>query len=98
MTFDLSTAYTRDDVAALLGSGDDSTATQLRVSTNGIAYLSKDVASSNLTGVALRLETWSPGAEHVGPSAARDSEWVNRIFNALNNHWPNPKSPYVDNF
>jgi len=90
--------YTQNDVAQLLASGDDSTHTQLRVANSGIAYLSKDVGSDNLGGVALRFETWVAGNSYVGQDAGADDAWVGRIYNALKENWPNPKHSYLDMF
>lgn len=98
MQVDLSKNYNFQDIADLLASGDDSTHTQLRVSQDGKAYLSKDIGNDNLNGVALRFETWLAGNGYVGTDASNDTEFVTRIFNALQNNWPNPKSDFIDFF
>ncbi|MCC4290638.1 hypothetical protein [Vreelandella aquamarina] len=98
MLLDLNTPYTHDDVAELIASKDDSHDRQLRVSNDGIAYLSDDVGADNLDGVLFRLGTWDAGDSHVGDAAAAHQEWVSRIYNALQKHWPKPASTYIDHF
>jgi hypothetical protein len=90
--------FTFANVQALIASGDDRSATQVRVTTNGVAYLSKVVGAEQIAGLAFRLETFSAGNDYVGPSAARDEKWVERVYRCLRKHWPHPESTYVDLF
>ena len=92
-------ALTHQSVAALLASASDKTATQLRVTKAGIAFISfTDVGGDNTDGLAFRIETWSAGSDYVGPEAAKDSAWVARVFKVLRDNWPNPTSSYIDIF
>ncbi len=98
MIVDLSSGtYTKEDIARLLASGDDSSHSQLHVLSTGLAYISKDT-DWNDEGVSLRFETWIAGKRWVGPIAAENDAWVTKVFNALREHWPNPERPYVDVF
>ncbi|GAA3897151.1 hypothetical protein GCM10022228_04870 [Halomonas cibimaris] len=97
-TLDLNAPFTESDVAALLGSENDDQDWQLRVSTQGVAYLSKDVGADNLDDVLFRVETWDEGSGYVGEGAADDTEWVKRIYNVLSKNWPEPTSSYIDFF
>ena len=90
--------FTLENVRKLLASGDDTTDTQLRVSRDGIAYLSKKVAADDIDALAFRLETWDAGNGYVGPKAAADDSFVTRIFNVLGKNWPNPSLSYIDLF
>jgi hypothetical protein len=91
-------SYTKEDIARLLASGDDSSDSQLKVSRTGLAYISKDTISECDDGVSVRLETWIAGNSYVGPEAAKDDAWVARVFNALRENWPNPNYKVVDIF
>lgn len=97
-TIDLAASepVTAKRVARLIGSRDDTRHRQLRVSTSGIAYLSDEVATSNIGGLAFRLETWAQGSGYVGPAAAEDENWVNQVLRDLQDNWPRPKSTLVD--
>ncbi len=90
--------FTEDNVKKLLGSGDDNTHTQLRVTKTGIAYLSKVIGAEEIDNLAFRLESWVAGNEYVGPKAAADSKWVQRIFECLRKNWPNPSDTHIDRF
>jgi hypothetical protein len=92
-------ALTHESVARLLASATDRTNTQLRVTKEGVAFISStDVGADRIDGLAFRLETFSAGGDHVGPAAAQDPEWVNRIYEVLKDNWPRPSSSYIDLF
>jgi hypothetical protein len=88
---------TLEAVSKLIGSVNDSTHTQLRVTHEGIAFMSNtDVGLQNVEGLAFRLETWSRGNDYVGQRASTDHEWVGRIYEVLKANWPEPTSTYID--
>jgi hypothetical protein len=92
-------ALTHESVRDLIASASDSTHTQLRVTAAGIAFISSvHFGAECIDGLAFRLETWNQGADYVGPNAAKDHDFVNRIYNVLKNNWPNPSSTYIDLF
>ena len=93
-----SSDFTLANVAKLITSGDDTSDTQLRVTTKGIAYLSKTVGAQSINDLAFRLETWSAGSDYVGMAASQDTKWVERVYNALKKNWPNPTTTYIDVF
>tara|TARA_R110001592_G_scaffold204892_4_gene455204 strand:+ start:120 stop:416 length:297 start_codon:yes stop_codon:yes gene_type:complete len=84
------------NVASLLASKDDSQSRQLRVTTDGVAFLSDDVGSINTDGLAFRLETWDSGNDYTGIEASKNSQWVQQVYKNLKDNWPNPKSSYID--
>ena len=88
--------FTRENVAKLIGSVEDTQNWQLRVTSSGTAYLSEIVGNKKLEGVAFRFETWACGNKYVGFKAQHDKEWVDRIFQALKANWPNPTTTYVE--
>lgn len=88
--------FTRENVAKLIGSVEDTQNWQLRVTSYGEAYLSEVVGNKNVEGLAFRFETWIFGNKHVGSKAQHDKEWVDRIFRALKKNWPNPTTTFVD--
>jgi len=90
--------FTRENVKRLIASGNDTTHTQLRVSKEGIAYMSDIVGDEEIEDLSFRLETWSPGAGCVGEAAASDDEWLDRIYDCLKANWPDPKSTHIDNY
>jgi hypothetical protein len=98
MKIDLNKPFTTQDVARLLASKDDSDHRQLRVTKQGIAFLSDDVGLDNIEDLAFRLETWGAGNGYVGPEAASDAHFVGRIEKALRTNWPNPSDTYIDFF
>ena len=98
MTINLNEPFTTDHVARLLASKDDSAHRQLRVTEEGIAFLSDEIGNNNINDLAFRLETWVAGNGYVGPAAASDSHFVARIEKALRDNWPNPSDTYIDLF
>jgi hypothetical protein len=98
MKLDISKPFTLGDVANLLASADDESHSQLRVTHDGYAYISKDVGFLNLEGVAFRFETWSAGHGFVGKEASKQKDWVRRLHQALTDNWPDPKNEYVETY
>ena len=78
--------------------GDDSKNSQLRVSKDGRAYISYVVGAEDIDNLCFRLETWSAGNRYVGPDAANDEDWIDRVYEVLQENLPNPKSSYIDVF
>lgn len=89
---------TLDGVRELIASKDDSRHRQLRVTKDGMAYLSDMVGNADTEGLAFRFETWDGGNDYVGLAASQDEAWIGRIFAALKNNWPNPTDTYLDNY
>ncbi|WP_434695227.1 hypothetical protein J3P89_18475 [Pseudomonas sp. Z1-14] len=88
---------TLESVRQLLASASDDEHTQLRVTKDGIAYLSSGiVGGAEIDGLRFRLETWAKGSGYVGRVAASDEVWVMQIYNALKDNWPNPSFDYID--
>ena len=96
MKIDLNQPFTTKEIEALLASKDDSAHRQLRITANGVAYLSDEVGADNITGLAFRMETWSAGTDHVGDKAAKDPAWVTRIERVLRDNWPTPTDTFID--
>lgn len=90
--------FTIDDVRQLIASASDETNVQLRVTKDGVAYISKTVGGEDTGDLAFRFETFSAGSDHVGESAAQDDAWVQRVYDALNKNWPNPTGEFIDEF
>ena len=92
-------ALTPESVARLIASTSDQTHTQLRVTKAGIAFISTThVGSEQTDDLAFRLETFAASGGYVGPDAAKDEEWVGRIFRVLKDNWPVPSDSYIDVF
>jgi len=88
--------FTRERVRELIGSGDDSKHSQLRVSKDGRAYISYVVSAEDIDNLCFRIETWVKGNGYVGPDAANDDDWVDRVYKVLHDNWPDPKGPKID--
>ena len=91
--------FTFENVRELLASKDDSQSRQLRVSKDGIAYLSDVCGNRETENLHCRLETWCAGNDYTGPNAAADDTWVARIHTVLKANWPNLENGrYIDLF
>ena len=55
-------------------------------------------ARENELSVQFRLETCVAGNGYTGDEAADDSNWVNRLYNALLENWQKKNVGYIDNF
>lgn len=87
---------TAENVARLIASKDDSTHRQLRVTSDGIAFLSDVIGNNQLEGLAFRLETWIRGNRYSGIDASQDNAFVTTVLNTLVENWPNPKASLID--
>lgn len=90
--------FTIEKLKQLIASEDDSVNTQFRVTDEGILFLSKIVGNRELDGIRFRFETNGMLNGYVGKKASENEIWVKRIFDAVNENWPNPYSTYIDNF
>ena len=75
-----------------------SSRTQIRISKDGILYLSEIVGNEEVDGLAFRLETFIANNGYIGLEAAKDEEWIKRLYDCLSENWPNPSSTYIDDF
>lgn len=87
---------TAANVARLLASRDDSEHRQLRVATDGTAFLSNTIGNLDLDGLAFRFETWVRGNSYVGLAASQDEEWVAKVLSDLKKGWAEGKRGIVD--
>jgi hypothetical protein len=89
--------FTEAAVRQLIASGEDAVHNQLRVTSQGVAYLSTEaVGGAAIEGLCFRFETWSAWSGCVGKVAACDEVWVRQIYTALLEHWSNPGQDYID--
>lgn len=88
--------FTIENIAILIRSKDDSVHRQLRITKDGIAFLSDEVGNTNTTGLACRFETWCAGNGYCGEDASKDLKWIKIVYNDLKNNFPNPKSTIID--
>ena len=56
------------------------------------------VGAEDIDNLCSRLETSIAGNGYVVPDAANDDEWIDRVYDVLQENWPNPKSQYIDVF
>lgn len=88
--------FTIENLKALIAQGNDSINTQFRVTDDGLLFISEVVGNKELDGILFRFETNTAG--HVGEVASKNNLWVDRIFQALKDNWPNPTSKLIINF
>lgn len=86
------------DLKELIYNGDDTHDNQIRVTKNGIVYLSQDiVAAEQIDGLAFRFETFDAYNGYVGKSASEDDKYIKRLYNAIINNWnDNHGETYID--
>lgn len=89
---------TVENVAQLLASKDDSKYRQIRVTEDGIAFLSDDVGSRNLDKIVFRMETLFAGNGYVGMGASKDDLWVGRVTKCLQDKGLGNSGSYCDDF
>ena len=87
--------FTPDNIRRLIASGDDRRNTQLRVSKDGLAYISNVVGNDQTDDVAVRMETFSAESGNVGEVASQNDDWIEQVYRALRKNWPNPPSVYI---
>lgn len=68
----------------LIKNGDDSHDNQIRVTKDGMIYLSQDVvAADNLENIIFRLETFDSGLDYVGKAASEDNNLIKNFIMLL---------------
>lgn len=87
---------TEDDVKLMIRSGDDSKDNQIRVTKEGLVYLSQVVGNCSLDGLKFRFETFDANNKYVGPTAANDSHYIERLYLALKQGWESKNISYLD--
>ena len=88
--------FTIESLKKLIASEDDSVNTQFRVTNDGYLFISKVVDDNELAEIKFRYDTNRKGRGYVGKKASEDEDWVNLIFNSVNENWPNPYSPHIE--
>lgn len=97
-SYDINT-LTIDEMKELIANGDDSHDNQIRVTKSGQIYLSQDVVGAEqVHDLQFRFETIDAGGDWIGPNAASDEKWINRLFTAAQKHWKEKKSTYIDSY
>ncbi len=94
MTYNVWT-LTLDQLRDLIASGDDSHPNQIRIKDNGDIFLSFLVGADHIEGIAGRFETFDAHNGYVGPKAASDPQYVQRIFDTIQNWKEHPRT-YID--
>jgi hypothetical protein len=87
----------RDSVRRLIASGDDRVRNQLCVTRRGVAFLHVGDDPVRAHALAFQLESFQPGNGYVGPAAAQDREWIERIHRCLaTTDWQHLENEYID--
>ena len=85
--------FSLDDMKNLIKNGDDSHDNPIRVTKDGMIYLSQDVvAADNLENIIFRLETFDSGLDYVGKAASEDNNLIKKLYNVIMDNykkgWP----------
>ena len=85
--------FSSDDMKELIKNGDDSYDNQIRVTKDGMIYLSQDiVAADNLENIIFRLETFDAHLGYVGKTASEDKDLIEKLYNTIMDNykkgWP----------
>ena len=88
--------FTIENVRKLLASTDDSRNRQLRVTTEGSAFISDEVGIRNLDGIKFRFETWGAGNGYCGSKAAKNEKYVRDTYKDLKTAWEKGLKGYID--
>lgn len=86
---------TIEQLRDLIASGDDSHANQIRIKKDGEIFISSLTGAQQLDGIIGRFETFDAHNGYIGPKAAADAEYVQRMFNAIQAWKKSPRS-YID--
>lgn len=86
---------TIEQLRDLIASGDDSHHNQIRIKENGDIFLSAIIGAECLDGIKGRFETFNAHNGYVGPEAAADDEFVQRLFAAIQ-RWRQRPCSYID--
>jgi hypothetical protein len=89
-------AFTIESLRALIASKDDSNHRQLRVTNEGLLYLSDDVGNTNLDGIKFAFETWLAGNDYCGPNAAADDSYVSNEYEMIKAAWEKGLTGIID--
>lgn len=93
-------SMTINDLRELIANGNDKHNNQIRVTKDGEVFLSQDVVGKmNLKNIAFRFETFGKNKGDVGPEAAKDDIFVEKIFKVLKSNWKNDcLYEFIDDF
>ena len=86
---------TLNNVIKLLSSKDDSIHRQLRISKDGIAFISDDVSMKNLKDIIYRSEIWTAKSGYLGKNLTNDYRFEERILKDLLENYPIPQDSFV---
>lgn len=87
--------FTLANVRQLIASGNAKRAIQLRVSLRGSVDFVPANEAAETNDFAFKFTPWLPRDHRVGPEAARDDQWVLRVYQALRENWPFPASKFI---
>lgn len=95
MNYNMET-LSREQLVELIKNGDDSYDNQIRVTKEGIIFLSRIVGAEDISNLRFRFETYDAGNGYVGPEAADDDEYIDDLYNGLIKTWKSNRTGYVD--
>jgi hypothetical protein len=79
--------FTINNLKIILEAGDETINNQLRITDDGILFLSQDVGTTNLDGIKSRLETFGSYTNCVGGDISDDKEWLERVYKGIKKIW-----------
>lgn len=97
MNYNMKT-LSREQLVELIKSGDDRYDNQIRVTKDGMIFLSRIVGAEDISNLRFRFETCDAGNGYVGSEAAADNDYINDLYNGLIKTWKSNKTGYIDDW
>ena len=88
---------TLEEFRKLIASADDSRDNQIRITKDGKIYISEEiVGAEDIEDLHSRYETYDAGNDYVGPNAAQDEAYVQRLYNEIKQDWDSGRKGYIN--
>lgn len=88
---------TMEQLREMIRSGDDSKKNQIRIKRDGTIILSDVVGLDCLSEIAGRFETFQPNNNYVGETAAKNDQYIKRLFLTIKD-WIDHPRPFIDDW
>ncbi len=93
--YDIKT-LTIEQFRSMIANASDEIDHQLRVFYGGYVYISKKIASEDITGLKFMWETYDATNGYTGVIAASDEDYIAEMYNELKWEWDNGSMGYID--
>ena len=94
--------FTRDEISAVIGLGNDNFDNRLVIDENGVPFLLQSPTFPVETLYPVRFEIWGSGNDYVGNGATQDTEFINEVYTSALEYWlaylQSGRPQYIDLF